>query len=317
MASPHEGPRQDGLFYIKAAGAGALAASLTHFVMVPVDVVKTRMQLQPAVYPSLPRALASIVRTEGAGALALGMAPTNYGYLLQGFCKYGLYELFKTSLAKGLGQETAERHATLVYLAAGMAAETVADVALTPFEAVRIRVVSQPAFAASTLAGMRKIAAADGVGGLYKGYVPLVLKQVPYTAVKFAVFEKMEEIIYGRVVTRARSELSNAAQLGVTAVSGFVGGVVSAVASHPADTMLTRVNVAQGNVFASVAGAARQLGFTGLWVGLMPRMGMVGVLAALQLLVYDFAKVTFFGLATSQGIKKAPVVSSKGLDSRQ
>lgn len=290
---------KDVTFYMKSAMSGGIAACLTHFIMVPVDVVKTRMQLNPTAYPSTKAAFRTILKSEGAHGLALGLGPTNYGYLTQGMFKYGLYELFKTNFAKALGQERAEKNAHLLYLTAGMTAEVIADVFLTPFEAVRIRLVSDPGYARGTLGALRKVATTEGLAGLYRGFVPLVMKQVPYTAVKLTVFEAMEELLYTHVMSWPRHELSSLTQLGVTTVSGFVGGVASAIASHPADTILTRANVAEGGLFVVL----RQVGFGGLWAGILPRMGMVGVLAALQLLAYDTAKVALFGLPPSQGIK--------------
>jgi solute carrier family 25 phosphate transporter 3 len=272
--------------------------------MVPVDVVKTRMQLAPATYPSTRVAFRSILRSEGAVGLSLGLGPTCYGYLTQGFFKYGLYETFKTYYAKALGQERAERYAHALYLGAGMTAEAIADIFLAPFEAVRIRLVADPRFARGTFSAIGKVAATEGVGGLYKGFAPLVMKQVPYTAVKLMVFEACEEYIYDHLMDKPRSELSNPIQLGVTTVSGFIGGIASAVVSHPADTVLTKVNATEGGLWE----ALKQVGLRGMWAGLIPRMGMVGVLAALQLLVYDGAKVTLFNLPTSQGIKNKATV---------
>lgn len=292
---------KDGSFYLKSAMSGGIAACFTHFIMVPVDVVKTRMQLEPMAYPNTQSALRSILKSEGPKGLTLGLGPTNYGYFVQGMFKYGLYEYFKNNFARILGQERAERNAHLLYLTAGMTAEAVADVFLTPFEAVRIRLVADPAYSSGTFGAIRRVVGTEGLSGLYRGFAPLVMKQVPYTAVKLTVFEATEELLYDHLLPQPRSDLSSATQLGVSAVSGFVGGVASAVASHPADTLLTRVNVSKSGVWTVL----RQLGFSGIWSGLMPRMGMVGVLAALQLLVYDTAKVVLFGLPTSQGIKQS------------
>lgn len=297
-----QAPAKDAPFYAKAGVSGALAAGTTHFLTVPLDVVKTRMQLAPTLYPSTGAALRTIFAEEGIRGLTAGLAPTNYGYFIQGFFKYSLYELFKTKYARIAGQHTAERHATLLYLAAGTTAEAIADVFLTPFEAVRIRLVADRTYASSTARALRKIVATEGLGALYRGFVPLLLKQVPYTAVKFAVFEAVEECIYERVLRRARHQLPSATQLAVTAASGLVGGVFAAVASHPADTILTRANTTNAPLLSIV----HKAGVRGIWAGLLPRIAMVGFLASLQLLVYDTAKVVLFGLPTSQGIKRHP-----------
>lgn len=285
-------------FYWKSAASGAIAACFTHVIMVPVDVVKTRMQLAPGIYPNTRTAFRTILKGEGLRGLSLGLGPTNYGYLTQGAFKYGLYELFKANFPRLIGQERAEQNRLLLYLTAGMTAEVIADIFLTPFEAVRIRMVSEPTFARGTLNGIFKITTTEGIVGLYKGFAPLVMKQVPYTAVKLTTFEACEEVIYDRLPPR--EQLSKGIQLMITTISGFIGGVASAVASHPADTLLTRINVKKGGMWAVL----RETGFMGLWAGLLPRMGMVGTLAALQLLTYDAAKVTLFALPTSQGIKQ-------------
>ena len=297
--------RKDPAYYAKSACSGALAACFTHFIMVPMDVVKTRMQLSKSIYPNTRSAFRTIWAKEGLRGLSLGLGPTNYGYLTQGFFKYGLYEFFKTNFAKLVGQEKAERNAFFLYLAAGMTAEAIADVFLTPFEAIRIRLVSNPMYASGTFSGIGLMARTEGMRGLYKGFIPLVMKQVPYTAVKLATFEMMEELFYDHLISIPRQDLSNVAQLGVTTASGLVGGVASAIASHPADTLLTKINASKQGFWSIV----QSVSFSNIWAGLMPRMGMVGVLAALQLLVYDAAKVTLFGLPTSQGIKKSKPIN--------
>jgi hypothetical protein len=58
--------------------------------------------------------------------------------------------------------------------------------------------------------------------------------------------------------------------------------------SHPADTVVSYMNKAQG---ATIGSAAKALGFKGMWAGLGPRIIMIGTLTALQWFIYDFVKV--------------------------
>ena len=63
-----------------------------------------------------------------------------------------------------------------------------------------------------------------------------------------------------------------------------------AIVSHPADTIVSYMNKAQG---ATVGSAAKDLGFKGLWAGLGPRIIMIGTLTALQWFIYDGVKVIY------------------------
>ena len=69
--------------------------------------------------------------------------------------------------------------------------------------------------------------------------------------------------------------------------------VFCAIVSHPADTIVSYMNKAQG---ATVGSAARDLGFSGMWAGLGPRIIMIGTLTALQWFIYDGDKVIFWKL---------------------
>jgi len=76
--------------------------------------------------------------------------------------------------------------------------------------------------------------------------------------------------------------------LGVTFVAGYIAGVFCAVVSHPADTVVSKLNAMPGG---SAVGAAKELGMKGLWAGLTPRIIMIGTLTALQWFIYDTVKV--------------------------
>merc|ERR1712050_684551 len=124
----------------------------------------------------------------------------------------------------------------------------------------------------------------------YKGLKPLWLRQIPYTMMKFACFEKTVEALYQYVVPKPRDQCNKAEQLGVTFIAGYIAGVFCAVVSHPADTVVSKLNANPGG---SAVGAAKELGMVGLWKGLTPRIIMIGTLTALQWFIYDTVKVVF------------------------
>lgn len=57
----------------------------------------------------------------------------------------------------------------------------------------------------------------------YKGIVPLWGRQIPYTMMKFACFERTVELLYKHIVPKPRSECSKPEQLVVTFAAGYIG----------------------------------------------------------------------------------------------
>lgn len=136
-------------------------------------------QVNPNLYTSIVNGWTTIGKAEGVRGLFTGWLPTSIGYSMQGLCKFGFYEYFKKQFTDLAGQDVAHKYRTSLYLAASASAEVVADVALCPMEALKVRMqTSATPFASSTMAGAAKIYAAEGFGGFYKGLSPLWMRQV-------------------------------------------------------------------------------------------------------------------------------------------
>ncbi|XP_075164242.1 mitochondrial phosphate carrier protein 2 [Haematobia irritans] len=267
---------------------GVLSCGTTHTFVVPLDLVKCRLQVDQAKYKNLFHGFKVTVAEEGMRGLAKGWAPTLYGYSAQGLCKFGFYEVFKVYYANLLGEENAYLYRTWLYLAASASAEFFADIALAPFEAAKVKIQTTPGFANTMREAMPRIMKEEGVSGFYKGLVPLWMRQIPYTMMKFACFEKTVELLYKHVVPKPRSECSKGEQLVVTFAAGYIAGVFCAIVSHPADVVVSKLNQAKGSTAIQVA---KSLGFMGMWNGLTPRIIMIGTLTALQWFIYDGVKV--------------------------
>lgn len=93
-------------------------------------------------------------------------------------------------------------------------------------------------------AGFNQILSQEGFNGFYKGITPLWLRQVPYTMVKFATFEKTVQFVYRYIFTKPnpKESYSKAFQLMVTFMSGYWAGIFCAIVSHPADTLVSILN---------------------------------------------------------------------------
>lgn len=206
---------------------------------------------------------------DGTRGLVKGWAPTFFGYSIQGMFKFGLYEVFKVQYSALVGEEVSYEYRTSLYLVSSASAEFFADIGLAPFEAAKVighqhfyividipvfisnsslihatnifisqvKIQTMPGYANTLRQAVPKMYADEGLTGFYKGLVPLWLRQIPYTMMKFACFERTVELLYKHIVPKPRSECSKAEQLVVTFAAGYIAGVFCAIVSHPADTV--------------------------------------------------------------------------------
>jgi len=289
-----------GTYFAACTLGGVIACGPTHTSVTPLDLVKTRRQVDPNLYKSNLQAWRSIYKAEGLRGIFFGWSPTFIGYSFQGAGKYGLYEVFKNLYGDRLAPNT---NKTIVYLAASASAEFFADMALCPFEAIKVRMqTTLPPFASTLREGWSKIVASEGYAGLYKGLFPLWGRQIPYTMVKFATFESAVAQIY-KTLGKPKESYNALQQTGVSFLGGYIAGVGCAVVSHPADVMVSKLNSDRkagegaGQAMTRIYG---NIGFRGLWNGLPVRIAMIGTLTAFQWLIYDSFKV-YLGLPTTGG----------------
>lgn len=77
---------------------------------------------------------------------------------------------------------------------------------------------------------------------------------------KFACFERTVEALYRYVIPKPREQCSKSEQLGVTFIAGYIAGIFCAIVSHPADTIVSKLNNEKG---LSLVEAIRRVGFAG------------------------------------------------------
>lgn len=80
---------------------GALACGSTHLGIVPLDVMKCKLQIDNNYCEGI---IDGVKKVSKAGQLTLGWAPTLIGYSVQGMGKFGFYEIFKDVYKKAVGQ---------------------------------------------------------------------------------------------------------------------------------------------------------------------------------------------------------------------
>mmetsp|Transcript_9626 Transcript_9626/g.16636 ORF Transcript_9626/g.16636 Transcript_9626/m.16636 type:complete len:358 (-) Transcript_9626:195-1268(-) len=298
----HEVPHTNE-YYLKCMVGGVLSCGLTHAAVTPLDVTKCNMQVNPGKYKGLVSGLKTIMAEEGTSAIWKGFTPTLIGYSMQGLFKFGLYEYFKDFYSTLAGEENSKKYKALIWVAGSASAEFFADIALCPMEMVKVKIQTSPAgtFPLGLVSATSKMFELKAETRYpFGSLVPLWSRQIPYTIAKFVMFEKVVSMFYTHVFTEPKNSYSKGTQLGITFASGYIAGVVCAVVSHPADSLVSLLGKSQ-NKGKSMGQIASEFGTLNLFTkGLSIRILMIGTLTGLQWFIYDSFK-TAAGLGTSGG----------------
>ncbi|XP_010526663.1 PREDICTED: mitochondrial uncoupling protein 5-like [Tarenaya hassleriana] len=184
--------------------AGLIAGAIGAAVGNPADVAMVRMQadgrLPPAQrrnYKSVADAISQMVRREGVTALWRGSSLTVNRAMLVTASQLASYDQAKeTILAKGLMKDGLGTH-----VVASFAAGFVAAVASNPVDVIKTRVMNmkvEPGVAppyAGALDCAVKTVKAEGVMALYKGFIPTISRQGPFTVVLFVTLEQVRKLL--------------------------------------------------------------------------------------------------------------------------
>lgn len=289
--------------------AGGLCAAASHAIPTPIDVVKTRKQVDTDLEDlSFVKATQKIIKDEGVGGLLAGLGPTIWGYLMEGSMKFGVYEILKPATSRilaSLADATSLaflRSQLIAFIVCGVVAGTAASIVLCPMEALRIRLVSEPEFAPKGwIQGGRRMIRREGVLSLWRGLAPQIFKQVPYTVTKNVSFDYFTKYAY-RLALGYGLALNHGTKFAIPVVSAILASILSCISSQPGDTLLSLVSARQGEK-RSTTEIAKEIidsdkGVRGFFVGLNCRFYHVGIIVTLQLVLYDFLKRLCGGIAT-------------------
>lgn len=275
--------------------SGALGCSITHSVVIPFDVVKTRLQTDPGQYSNIIDGTLTIAKEEGLDGFLLGSQATIAGYFWYGLSVYPTYAFFKFWLEHfAFSPAFAAANADGIAFGAGVIAAIIASIGLTPIEACRIRSVSEPElFRPLGLIGTAQyLAREDSILGwrtLYAGLSSLMIRQVIFGGIKFLAFERACEAFF---VAWPALRDTTASSLFVTVTAGALAGALSSIASQPADSILTyiaknkRENEDLG-VFEGCKLMIENEGPSSLFRGLGSRCIWASAIISGQFLLYD------------------------------
>ncbi|CAN8314764.1 unnamed protein product [Cochlearia groenlandica] len=183
--------------------AGAIAGAIGAAVGNPADVAMVRMQadgrlplIERRNYKSVLDAISQMIRGEGVTSLWRGSSLTINRAMLVTSSQLASYDSVKeTILEKGLLRDGLGTH-----VAASFAAGFVAAVASNPVDVIKTRVMNMkvvegiaPPYKGAVDCAVKTVKA-EGIMALYKGFVPTVSRQAPFTVVLFVTLEQVRKL---------------------------------------------------------------------------------------------------------------------------
>jgi len=279
--------------------AGGICAATSHAITTPIDVVKTRQQVDSSYKEKGLVALTlKIVKDEGITTLLAGLGPTTFGYLLEGAVKFGVYEVLKPAVARFLSWAAAASSISSLsskyfgFVLCGAFSGVAASAMLCPMEALRIRLVAEPKFARKGwVHGGLKMFKNEGSKGLWKGMNAMMSKQVPYTITKNVSFDFLTTVAYATAINFGYA-ITAQTKFAIPFLCAVAASVLSCISSQPGDMLLSVVNAHEGD--KKVQDFAKEItkkdGLKGFFVGIRARFLHVGIIVTVQLLLYDFVK---------------------------
>eukprot|EP00300_Choanocystis_sp_HF-7_P041832 c8617_g1_i1.p2 GENE.c8617_g1_i1~~c8617_g1_i1.p2 ORF type:complete len:303 (+),score=56.20 c8617_g1_i1:152-1060(+) len=287
---------------------GGIASCIAEVITLPVDVVKTRLQLQGQLgaqkqYSGLVDCIVQTGRKEGFKAFFKGLAPALLRQSTYGSLRYGLYTPIKGIL--GLGTDA--NPPLWKKIVAGAAAGAISSAVCNPTDLIKVRLQADGMSAGSTprYRGMwdafRTIVRAEGVTGLWKGVGPTCARATVLAAVEMPAYDEIKRLIVGHALLGAAHSRDG---LVLHAVTATAAGFLCALASSPFDVAKSRMMnqpfdpvTGRGTVYKSTldcfAQSVRSEGLLCLWNGFWPNFGRVGPRVIIVFVVMEQLKKLF------------------------
>lgn len=262
------------------AMAGSLGGLMEACLLQPVDTIKTRMQLNPVLFPGIVSTGSSIVKTEGTKSLWKGLTPFATHLYLKYALRFGTNAGFQSLL---MDKETGKLDAPRRVLAGLGAGVTEALVIVTPFEVIKIRLQNQMGTDKAMLKyhgpidAVIKTVKNEGLLALWSGATPTVFRNGLNQASMFWFKNVVDEVLWHK-----REGDEKQLQIWQSMASGFLATCPGMVLTNPFDIAKTRLQVQEKNatgaapkyrgLFQTMAVIAKEEGFKQLYRGLLPRI---------------------------------------------
>lgn len=281
------GENKKGLAYmLKGIACAGTAAVITVTFIHPIDVVKTRLQIQgeggraTKQYNGVMGVVKTVSSEEGWGAFYKGIQPAWLREASYTSLRLGLYEP-----CKGITGADKKDANVLQKFAAGALAGGIGSIAGNPFDVLKTRMM---AFEGETNPGfgyfIKDVHQNQGIGGFYKGIQANVLRAMVLNATKMGCYD---------ICKTYMKTLGFNDGLQLQFMSAFSAGFFMTCTVSPFDIIRTRLmnQPSDAKLYNGFFDCAMKIvqneGPLGFWKGFMPIWGRFAPTTTLQLIIFE------------------------------
>ncbi|KAK3736886.1 hypothetical protein RRG08_000631 [Elysia crispata] len=289
-------PKTHGLATLAAMqfAAGGCAGFVEVSIMHPLDLVKTRFQIQrgpedPNRYTSLADCFRKMYRQEGALSFYKGILPPILAETPKRATKFFAFEQYKS-----LFSYADYIPVPLVLSLAGLCSGLTEAIVINPFEVVKVKLQAERTSfkeQSSTIRTAREIIAKNGFGlkGLNKGLTATLGRHGVFNMFYFGFYHNVKSVV--PEYKDPRTDFLRRFTI------GLVAGTFSSFMNIPFDVAKSRIQGPQpvaGQIkykscFQTIFLVYKEEGFFALYKGLLPKVLRLGPGGAIMLLVYEAA----------------------------
>jgi len=236
-------------------------------------------------------AFVKIAKVEGITSLWSGLSPTLVLAVPTTVIYFTTYEQLKAKFVKKSSNPA--KYATIISLTSGGLARMVAVSVVSPLELIRTKMQSQKMPFTEVKKAVAVTLKVEGLTGLWKGVNASMLRDVPFSAIYFPLYE------YLRPREPHSDDWSHFSNIFLASlVSGSIAGTIT----MPADVIKTRFQLGLGETGIKMTGIQvikeimSSQGYRGFFNGLTPRLIKVPPACAIMMSSYEYCKNYFHTL---------------------
>jgi len=289
MAAEHK-PKP--LPFVANFAAGAIAGISEILTFYPLDVVKTRMQLETGKKQNgLVGTLRSIIRQEGLGRLYRGLVPPLLLEAPKRAVKFAANDFWGKTFMDLYGEPKMTQNISIL---TGCSAGATESFVVVPFELVKIKLQDKTSTFKGPMDVVKQVIRKDGLLGLYAGMESTFWRHVYWNGGYFGCIYQVKALL--------PKPDSPQAQLMNNFVSGAIGGFVGTALNTPFDVVKSRIQGADkipgvkpkyGWTYPALVTIAREEGLAALYKGFVPKVLRLAPGGGVLLLVVEFTLGVF------------------------